>query len=193
LINLPISKAYALVIVGVHSGYELMERAVTFFFTYRYLTKVNCESLGGRLLDTQNNQSMLELAGRFIQDLGSHNGYWVGAHNVKVKDGKYWAFSDGKSVLVIRCVMGNNEAWKAGNTWGLGYACIFDLLMWIYGSAIVDFKIKETLSFFLTRPSSVQSWTLAFLLNFHRLCGTIEGRSTHFLLRDKETEIGQWK
>ena len=56
---------------------------------------MNCESLGGILLDPQNNQNVLDQAGTFIQDQGSSNGYWVGAHYVRVKDGKYWAFSDG--------------------------------------------------------------------------------------------------
>jgi len=36
---------------------------------------------------------------------------------------------------------------------------------------------------FLFKPLSIYSWTSAFLLDVHRLCGTIEGRLSHFLPR----------
>jgi len=32
-----------------------------------------------------------------------------------------------------------------------------------------------------TQPFSVHGWTSAFLLNFHRFCGAVEGRWSHFL------------
>jgi len=50
-------------------------------------------------------------------------------------------------------------------------------MKWTAGCQQIDFSL------FLSQPLSVHGWTLIFLLDFHRLCGVIEGRLSHFLPR----------
>ena len=55
-----------------------------------------------------------------------------------------------------------------------------NVFVWFFIHPLSVHKAFKSFIFFY-QPLSVRGWTSAFLLDFHRLCGAIEGRLSHFL------------